>query len=275
MEDYKQKILKSFNKRAKKYDEYSIIQREVADRLIDRIKMIKINPKKILDIGSGTGYLSNKLKIIFPQSEIICLDLSSQMLNISKKKYPNLLHLVADAEDLPFKDSSFDFVLSSFTFHWCKDIDKLLSTIIKILNEKGLLIFTTVGPDTLIELNNIFKEIDNEQHVNDFLDMHIYGDMLLSQGYEDPVVDVEKIKLEYPNLNTAINSLRETGSNVLLKDKTRKSNMKIKEKYRKFYKNNDYKDIFPITYELIYATAWKKNKIKNPESDKIIPIKEI
>ncbi|MBS83430.1 MAG: malonyl-[acyl-carrier protein] O-methyltransferase BioC [Gammaproteobacteria bacterium] len=272
MEDYKYKLLKSFNKSAKQYDKYSIVQQEVANRLIDRIKMIKINPKKILDIGSGTGYLSNKLKKIFPKSEIVCMDISSDMINLSKEKYSNLLHLVADADDLPFKSLSFDFVISSFTFHWCKNIEKILSKITKILDNNGLLIFATVGPDTLNELDNMFKAIDNKKHVNDFLDMHIYGDMLLSHNYKDPVVDMEKIKLEYPDLKTAIKSLRGTGSNVLLSER---SNEKVVDKIKNLYSDNISSNIFSLTYEVIYATAWKKNKTQNSESNKVIPIKKI
>ena len=53
MEKYKERIQKSFNNSSNLYDENSLIQQEVANRLVDRIKYLKFEPLNILDITSS------------------------------------------------------------------------------------------------------------------------------------------------------------------------------------------------------------------------------
>ena len=94
----------AFEKAAFQYDEYSILQRTIADRL----EQIKINPIPILDLGSGTGYGSQILHKRFRNSHIYQIDLSENMLKVSKKKSPVFFskdHFVcADINRPPFKE---------------------------------------------------------------------------------------------------------------------------------------------------------------------------
>ena len=57
----KKKIIKSFSKRARSYDDYSFIQKNVNERLFNRLNLIKHDKKHLLEIGSGTGNLSQTL----------------------------------------------------------------------------------------------------------------------------------------------------------------------------------------------------------------------
>ena len=86
MENIKNKIMCSFDKKASSYDKYSLIQDEVAQRLCDRLSNITIKPVSILDIGCGTGYLSDMLFKLYPHANITCLDISLNMLEESHKK---------------------------------------------------------------------------------------------------------------------------------------------------------------------------------------------
>jgi malonyl-CoA O-methyltransferase len=76
----KLKKIKDFNCAAEHYDQDALMQSIIAEELIERLNYIKINPNRILDIGSATGKNSILLEKIFPDAEIHELDFSFDML---------------------------------------------------------------------------------------------------------------------------------------------------------------------------------------------------
>ena len=275
MEKYKIKILKSFDAKSSSYDEHSFVQKEVSERMIKRLKFLKSKPLNILDIGCGTGYLSNLISQYLPNSNIVCMDFSYEMVSQCKNKNIKLEPLVADAEYMPFKTSTFDLVISSFTLHWCQQIDKIFSDIFRILKNDGNFMFTTVGPDTLKELRNAYKLIDNYEHINTFNDMHDYGDILLSSGFHDPVMDVERLIIEYKNFNEILKSLRKTGASTVIYNESKFTAKKSLKDLENYYKKNSENGLFPVTYEMIYGVAWKKIDQNPKNNEDVIPIKII
>ena len=273
MEKYKIKILKSFDAKSSSYDEYSFVQKEVSERMIKRLKFLKSKPLNILDIGCGTGYLSDLISQYLPNSNIVCMDFSYEMVSQCKSKNIKLEPLVADAEYMPFKASTFDLVISSFTLHWCQQIDKIFSDIFRILKNDGNFMFTTVGPDTLKELRNAYKLIDNYEHINTFDDMHTYGDILLSSGFHDPVMDVERLIIEYKNFNEVLQSLRKTGASTVIYNESKFTTKKSLKNLENHYKKNNKNALFPVTYEMIYGVAWKKSAQNPKNNEVVIPIK--
>ena len=251
------------------------MQNEVSKRMIERLKLMKFKPKTILDLGSGTGYLSNILKQMFPDAKITCLDISLDMLLECSKKNTKFNLVVADAENMPFNNEVFDLVISSFTLHWCEEIEKIFSDIHRYLKNNGVFMFTTVGPNTLIELNNAYANIDGEQHVNSFTDMHVYGDSLLKCGFYDPVMDVENLIIEYSSFANILKSLRKTGANTVI---GQKASYMPKESYKKLansYKKNKGNGRFPVSYEMIYGVSWKNIKDNPNKNTDVIIIKKI
>ena len=82
-------LKKHFNEEAQKFDEQ--VQKNIAcynqmiEVLINAIPDTKENPK-ILDLGCGTGNITQKAKERFPNAKITCLDLSENMIEIAKEK---------------------------------------------------------------------------------------------------------------------------------------------------------------------------------------------
>jgi len=274
MANYKKRIQQAFNMKASSYDEYSVAQREVGRRMIERLDLLKFKPLNILDLGSGTGYLAELLLDKFPESNVTCLDLAENMLLKCREKAPNLNLIISDIENMPFRPASFDLIISSFTLHWCEEIEKIFYDVRKSLKGDGIFMFTTVGPNTLRELQEAYTYIDIEQHVNSFTDMHMYGDSLLKCGFDDPVMDVEEIIVEYSSFKGVLNSLKKTGANTVIGQEpsyiSKKSYIELSNVYPK---NND-NDKFPVTYEMIYGMSWNRVK-KNIDNTGVIPIKKI
>jgi len=81
-------VRSSFNLAAKKYDSFSLLQQTITDRLVESFDHIIIQPTSILDLGAGTGYGSRKLKQQFKKAQIYQVDVSMEMLKISRQQSP-------------------------------------------------------------------------------------------------------------------------------------------------------------------------------------------
>ena len=71
-------VRKSFNKASSIYNENAFLQNEIATRLSEKLKVISVNPEIIIDLGSGTGFLSEKTAKIFPDARLVCVDFAQQ-----------------------------------------------------------------------------------------------------------------------------------------------------------------------------------------------------
>ena len=267
------KTKNSFSKRAATYDSQSFIQKEVNNRLIERLGLIKHPKSKILDIGSGTGKLSQAIEEKYPSVNVTSIDMSLEMMQVHKEKNHNAKCVLGDAENLPFKLSSFDTILSSLTLHWCTIDSNLFLDFFKLLKPQGLLLFSVSGPDTFKEFKKCPVNILEKLRFNDFLDMHHYGDFLLNAKFKDPVVDNEQITLEFPTFEQLLKSIRFTGTNIT--DSSNRAPI-TKSDYNiiKSCLYNDASDSFELTYDIIFGYALKPAKTLN-KSGKLIKIKEI
>ncbi len=107
-------------------------------------KSLKTKPKNILDIGCGTGYFAHLLKTIYPDANVFGVDISNTALSIGKRKYKNISLLKADAEvRLPFKNNTFDLVISGEHIEHIRDVDRNLLEINRVTKKGGTLIVTT------------------------------------------------------------------------------------------------------------------------------------
>jgi malonyl-CoA O-methyltransferase len=274
-------IKQAFNQAAASYDDAAVLQREVANRLNERLDYIKINPELILEIGSGTGYHTQLLTKRYPKSNVMSLDIAHAMLVSARGKTSWLQRirkkqhwLCADAEQLPLIDNSVDMITSNLTLQWCSNLDQTFSDFYRCLKPGGLIMFTTFGPDTLKELRASWRQVDNYNHVNAFLDMHDVGDALLRNGFSDPVMDAENITLTYKEVMKLMRELKAIGAhNVTL---GRQRGLTGKDKLKKLfsaYEQFRSGGVLPCTYEIVYGHAWKLDKpAKNTQHDQTVRI---
>jgi len=104
----KKSLRLQFSRAAKTYEKWAIPQKESARILTKLVKPFG----RVLDLGCGTGFVSEFLR----ECKVIGLDLSESMVRAYRERFG--VGVVGNAEELPFKDESFDFVLSNFALHW-------------------------------------------------------------------------------------------------------------------------------------------------------------
>jgi len=108
------------------------------------------NPKYVLDAGCGTGILLKELKVVFPNSEIIGMDISKEMCKISGG-------IISDFRLIPFKDNTFDLVVFSYSLHEAPmEIEIILNEVSRILKVNGILVIRDVRSDMPSVISAIF-----------------------------------------------------------------------------------------------------------------------
>ncbi|MCK5092141.1 MAG: methyltransferase domain-containing protein, partial [Gammaproteobacteria bacterium] len=172
-----------------------------------------------------------------------------------------------DAEILPLKENSCDLIFSNLTLQWCNDLNNTFKEFSRVLKPGGLLLFTSFGPDTLIELRSSWAAVDDFQHVSGFIDMHHVGDALLNAGLADPVMDTENFTLTYSDVYKLMRDLKAVGARNAVYGRnhslTGKQHLKAMiEEYEKYRCDG----VIPATYEVVYGHAWAPDPGSQSES---------
>ncbi len=252
-------IQQRFNRYAVSYDEYAVIYKAMADSLLERLALVKLEPKIIIDLGCGTGYLTVQLAKRYPEAKVIGIDAAVNMLQVARQKDSTIDYDQAWAEQLPLSSASVDLVVSNALLPWCNDLLAAFYEVNRVLKPEGLFLFTSFGPDSLQALRQAWARIDVGAHVHGFLDMHDVGDRLLAAGLTDPVMDAEFVELTYASIESCLNDLRLTGSGNVLAG--REKGLLGKDKFNQF-ENNFQQQFSPnkklaLSYEVIHGHAWQ------------------
>jgi malonyl-CoA O-methyltransferase len=269
----RQQMRRAFDRAADTYDAAAELQYEIGDRLIERMDFIRIRPRRILDLGAGTGRFTAALMQRYRAAEVVALDIAPGMLAHSRRRGGWLRKpqcVCADAERLPFADDSFDFVFSNLMLQWCGDLGRAFAELRRVLAPGGLLMFTTFGPDTLMELRASWEMADGYPHVNRFMDLHDVGDLLLHTRWAEPVMDAERITVTYRELRRLLQDLKDIGAHNVTHGRPR--GLTGTQRWRRFvqaYEARRESGVLPASYEVVYGHAWsplnKHDRSGSPE----------
>lgn len=252
-------VAASFGAAAGSYDAAAVVQEEIRKRLLDRLDDLALQPNRLLDLGGGTGIARKALLQRYPTSQYINCDLSQEMLRYARKAHSANDLVCADAESLPFTESSFDLVFSASTFQWVNALEHALFECARVLRPQGLLLFSTFGPDTLKELRSSFAAVDPYQRVNPFLDRQEVNDLLIKNRLFCPHVESEVIRINYTSPQQLLRSLKNTGATNQLGARSRglltPRRLQAAVSEYEAYKTEDGQ--YYASYEVIYGFAWQ------------------
>ena len=257
----KQSVKRSFNRAASSYDKTAVLQAEVLSRLLERLQYIKHKPASILDVGCGTGKGIRGLQKHYPGARVHAMDIAHQMLLEASRQYrwwSKKPRVVADMESLPFRAASFDMLFSSLALQWSNDLKQSLNELARVGKPGGLLMFATLGPMTLNELDQAWRDIDNQPRVHDFIDMHDVGDAMVQAGFAQPVVDAETIRMEYQSFSELLGDIKGIGASNAALSRSRglmtpRRLRKLEDAYKAYgFESNK----FLASYEVVYGHAW-------------------
>jgi malonyl-CoA O-methyltransferase len=181
------------------------------------------------------------------------------------------MRICADMGRLPLESRSVSLVWSNMALHSSVDAPTTLAEYNRVLEVEGLIMFSTLGPDTLKELRSAFAGFSQAAHVHSFIDMHDIGDMLVAAGFAAPVMDTETITLTYADFAGMTADLKSTGQVCALTGRSRGLSgprmwKTVAESLGRFARDGR----IPATVEVVYGHAWKAAPRKTPEGDAIV-----
>ena len=217
-------VRRAFARAARTYEAHDALQREVESRLFDSLEYYEAQPARVLDVGCGTGRGTARLKKRWPKADVTALDFSSAMLREARRHSGWLkpfARACGDARALPFADQTMDVVYSNLCMQWCDTPRTIFSEFRRVLKSGGILVASTLGPDTLAELRAAWACVDSERpHVGRFLDLHDIGDAALAAGLKDPVLDSDRIVLDYADVRGLLADLKGLGATNADRERT-------------------------------------------------------
>lgn len=171
------KILSAFSEAARTYDQFSLTQKKIANELALIIQDQSFD--RVLDAGCGTGAIFLALKDV-QINDYIQLDISEAMCK-KAKSLNNMQCVTADIQALPFKQNSFDLVVSSMTLQWATDLKAAIQSIHKTLRIGGIMLFSYPLHKTMHELYSIVHK--NETYQSIFSTLSILCDFCKNIGF--------------------------------------------------------------------------------------------
>lgn len=264
-------LRRRYGRAAATSDGADALGREIARRMDERLDYIRITPKRILDLGCGTGQDLLRLAERYPDAAAFGADFALPMLaRASARVMPQagLLKrllgarpapplLAADSLALPLARDSISLAWSNLMLTALDDPLPALQEIHRVLEVDGLLMFSTLGPDTLKELADALPKHAGER-IHRFIDMHDLGDALVKAGFTDPVMDMEMVTLTYTALDGLLEDLRATGSANASQARPRcLSGRGSWAQARAAYEKLRQDGRLPATFEVIQGHAWK------------------
>lgn len=295
------RVRRVFERRAAQAERADFLWREIAARMHERLDYIRLAPQRLLDAGCGRGADLEALQKRYPEVRAVGVDLAQGMARRAaadagmtrlpawlRRFVPSPRQLVqADFGCLPFADESFDMLWSNLALHWHPQPDAVFPEWRRVLQAGGLLMFSVFGPDTLRELRDAWREAElacglaPAAHVLPFVDMHDFGDMLVSNGFETPVMDMETIGVTYRDADALLADVRRLGAQVPmaradLPAGTASAGLGGRARLDALRRALDARrvdGVITLTFEIAYGHAWRR--ASKPDGTAVVRVDQI
>jgi malonyl-CoA O-methyltransferase len=207
-------IRRRFDAAARDYERHDALEREVGERLLQRLEYARRPVQRALDLGCGTGRAGAALKTRFADAAVISLDISQGMLaglKVRSHREERWFAVMGELDRLPFAARCADLIFCNLALQWADDFARALGEFRRVLRPDGMLLFTVPGPDSLRELRGQLGRGASAEIPIYMPDLRDVGDLLVSTGFSEPVMDSEMIKLSYPDAAAMAQELAVTG----------------------------------------------------------------
>lgn len=257
----RRQLRRAFGRAAPNYAAVAALQREVEARLLEQLDYLDDRvPLRVLDLGCGPGRAAGAMKKKWPKADVVAVDAALPMLRQvpgNTRFWRPVRRICADVSQLPFADQCTDVIFSSLCLQWVDDLPAVLSEFRRVLRPDGLLLFSTFGPDTLVELREAYQQAGDVPPLSPFAAIQQVGDAMLAAGFKDPVLDRDRYTLTYPDLRALMQELRAIGAGDARSDRRRGLGGRGRlQRVTAAYEPLRRDGVLPSTWEVITAQAW-------------------
>ena len=266
--DDRARVQHSFHSHATEYDRYASVQKRVVEKLAHLIATGNA-PRRVLDVGTGTGALVAALRPRLAGAWCAGLDLAFGMCRTARERGAvgaGGALLAGDAEALPFRGDSFDLVVSASVFQWLADPVTAFSEALRVLRPGGTLHFALFGESTLHELRTAYHRayaslgLGEEQRTRSFHSQADVKEALVAAGFSSTEVWSEREMITYPDVPALLRAVRGVGAGATSAPATRglaerRVMLTMMDIYAREYGTEEG---IPATYEVIYGVGRKR-----------------
>jgi malonyl-CoA O-methyltransferase len=275
----KKLVRQHFDRHAFEYDRYAVVQGEMSDQLMDMLE--QHFPQKqvnhILEIGCGTGILTEKLHHKWSSAQITAVDISQAMIEQTKLKLgeasTNICFITADAEEWAVTNGMkepFDLIISNAAFQWFQHPSHTIKSLLtKLQPSNAIFAFSTFGPRTFYELHASFQAAETLLGVK--LNPHgqaFYAESFWTSNFTEDKEAIasafhwqqqERVML-YPSVRDFLTSVKRVGAGNATQSSGKLPLMRelIKQMESYYLKHFSVNDAIQATYDLGFGLYARK-----------------
>ena len=256
--------------------EFERVVRTARDVLLERLDAIRIAPDRILDLGAGAGASARALARRYRAADVVSADPVAGLLHRARSRAPRWFskhrYVAAEAERLPLSSGSVDLVVSNLAMPWFDPASAALAECLRTLRPGGLLLLSTLGPDTLKEFADAWPDRDDPRRMHPFADMHVLGDAMVHAGFADVVMDVQRARFQVSDFWRLCRVLsRSAGSGVLAARRPGLSGPAIFRTAAARYESlRRPGGSLPVSVEFVFGHAWAPKHVR-PRPAGVLP----
>ena len=246
---------------------------EIAQRMMQRLRLIRLVPATVLDAGCGDGSRMPLLKDRYPEAAYIGQDFCANLLNAARHQFPlgwrkwvrqlkgqspERQWIEADLASSGLAPESVDLVWSNLALHWHPQPHDVIREWSRVLKPGGVVFFSCFGPSTLQEIRSAITAAQLQTATPGFVDMHDFGDLLVERGFGDPVMDQEIITLTYQTPDKVLQDLRALGGNPAQGRRAALCSRAWRQRLLDALESQRHDDgTIHLSIEVAYGHAWK------------------
>jgi malonyl-CoA O-methyltransferase len=261
---HKQAIQRNFARRGATYDSHARIQQWMAAELLRGCRKAVLRARHILEVGCGTGHVTELLRQANPHAALVALDLEASLLQRARIRLGGeaSVHFVA-ADGEAFSGGSYDLIVSNSVFQWFVRPHETMQNYYRMLRPGGCLAFAILGPATFQELAASFQAAAGSLPLAEspevpavfFSGEENWQRFLKNAGFQEVMLQREVCTETYPSVQDFLRALQATGAtNPAPRPLSPRLFRHMAAIYKKAYGMNG---SIPVTYEVIWAFAQK------------------
>lgn len=240
-QSFKERVIANFNKAALVYDDHAYVQKIAARKLFNKIEHLA--PKSILEIGCGTGFLTDLVGAKFRSANYFISDIAKEMVHKCKDKHQDKSLIVCDGEHLPI-NHQLDLIISNCSFQWFENLSESL----RALSKQGRVIaFSTFIHGTFAEWVEAHKAIGAENHLALTHSLQDIERICAQISFAKVEITTQNIEIKFPNAKEFLHSLKHIGASASYK----KYDPIILKKLLKIFENG-----INVNYNVAYCVLY-------------------
>lgn len=272
------KMVREFNRLADLFDRRAVIQKRMAHQLMQILHEQKVEAREVVEVGCGTGYLTQLLRERFPDAQLTVIDLSDKMVQWARRNMlgadrytSDIRFIVADAEEIQWEEERYDLIVSNAALHWFNQPGKSLTAMVGALRVDGFFAASTFGPDTWQELRKLYdEELHGDESLTTEWDFDCarpisdWRQFLVDADISHPQSTICWHRKEYRDCREFLETIKLLGGACVFGRERfwqlrEPAVIRLMERYDRAYRQND--GVY-ATYQSVCLFGWKRDGLK-------------